>query len=223
MVKVALLFLVTVLAACSSPGSATAPQVSRTAASGPAASSSARISPPAGQASAFAGAKAVAIAGAVKLTGARYLPGATDVSTGCPADAPKCLALLNEVDGVQAAYFQAYLGSAAEYAMCGIYTVHDQAAWRFLDMGCDARESGQQWPDVGSVDYIFNVGASCANVRATPGLTGRIVGCLKDGTTVNVDGGPVYVIEANPAASHLWWHLQGVGWMAHDYLLLLYV
>src|SRR5205823_3350178 len=51
-------------------------------------------------------------------------------------------------------------------------------------------ESGVSWPDVGEIDYVFGTAGTCANVRATPGLSGKVVGCLTAGTTVNVDGGP---------------------------------
>lgn len=224
MVRAVMVIFVGLLTACSSATSTTVPLVSPSTAATSATASSGRVSPsPPAPASGFAGAQAAAIGGATQLTGAIYLPGATDVITSCPAGAAKCLAIQGEVDGTRAAYFRAYLGNSAGDALCGIYTVLEPTGWHFLDMGCDGRESGQQFPDLGGVDYVFNTGTSCANVRAAPGLLGKVVGCLKGGTTVNIDGGPVYVIEADSSASHLWWHLQGSGWMAHDYLILLYV
>ena len=31
--------------------------------------------------------------------------------------------------------------------------------------------------------------------------------------------GPDYVLEQQPRVSHMWWHIQGKGWMAHDFLV----
>jgi SH3 domain-containing protein len=162
----------------------------------------------------------VAIDGAVRQTGATYLPGGVDPLEACPQAATKCLSIQSEVDGVNAAYFRGRVGNSKGGGECFIYTIQDPSGWHFLDMACAHAEGGVQWPDVGSFDYVFNTGNKCANVRANPGLTGKVVGCLKAGTTVNIDGGPNYVIEPNPSTSHLWWHLAGTGWMAHEYLVL---
>ena len=162
----------------------------------------------------------VAIAGAVNRTGATYLPGGADPLTSCPASATRCLSIQGSVNGVNAVYFRGHLGNHNGGGECFIYTFHDSAGWHFLDIACGQPEGGVQWPDVGEFDYVVNTGSSCANVRANPGLTGRIVGCLKSGTTVNIDGGPNYVLESAPSNSHLWWHLAGQGWMAHEFLVV---
>ncbi len=52
----------------------------------------------------------------------------------------------------------------------------------------------------------------CANAREAPSLSGRIVKCLPDGTTVTVADGPV------SADGRSWWKLDGLGWTAGDYL-----
>jgi hypothetical protein len=54
--------------------------------------------------------------------------------------------------------------------------------------------------------------SGCANYITTPSLTATVLGCLANGTVVNVDSAPVYV------DAHVWWHLTGRGWMADDYL-----
>jgi hypothetical protein len=56
----------------------------------------------------------------------------------------------------------------------------------------------------------------CVNVRDAPGPKGAVVGCVKSGTVVQIDGGPVY----SPMASinGVWWHLAGRGWIADTYL-----
>jgi hypothetical protein len=164
----------------------------------------------------------VAIAGAIKQTGATYLDGDVNLLVACPSTATKCLAIQSEVGGVHAAYFRAHLGNSSAYALCLLYTVQDSAGWHFLDMACARPESGGSFPDVGEIDYVFVAAGTCANVRAAPGLSGRIVACLRAQTTVTIDGGPNYVVEPPPSISHLWWHIQGLGWMAHDFLALFY-
>jgi hypothetical protein len=189
----------------------------------PASGSSSAATPtpsPVASPSALSAAEQVAVAGAVQLTGATFLAGSSGDVTTCPATSSKCLAIQDEVDGVQAIYFRGRLGNAQAWGECFIYTVTYGAAWHFLDMGCAHAESGVSYPGVGSIDYVFNTGSSCANVRSTAGLSGKVVRCLKAGTVVTIDGGPTYVVEAAPRISHLWWHLQGMGWMAHEYLIL---
>jgi hypothetical protein len=44
-------------------------------------------------------------------------------------------------------------------------------------------------------------------------LTAKVLGCLGNGTLVDVDSAPVY------RDKHIWWHLAGRGWMAHDFLV----
>jgi hypothetical protein len=141
------------------------------------------------------------------------------VFTACPASATKCLAIQSEVDGDHAAYFRAHVGSSKEWAACFIYAFQDATGWHFLDMVCAGPESGVSWPDVGEIDYVFVTAGTCANARATPGLTAKVVACLSAGTTVSIDGGPDYVVEPLPRVSHMWWHIQGKGWMAHDFLV----
>jgi hypothetical protein len=55
--------------------------------------------------------------------------------------------------------------------------------------------------------------SGCANVRSHPGLQSIILECLRNGAVVDVDSAPVY------ADNRIWWHLQGLGWMAHDFLV----
>ena len=219
MVKLPLVLMALMVAACSpnstSAVSSSTASTSRAAAPSPATGTPFGATPPA-----IAAAIQVAIAGAIKQTGATYLDGDVDVVAACPSTAAKCLAIQSEVDGVNAAYFRAHLGNSSAAALCLLYTVQDSAGWRFLNMACAGPESGVSWPDVGEIDYVFVAAGTCANVRATPGLSGRIVACLRAGATVNIDGGPNYVVEPPPSVSHLWWHIQGLGWMAHDFLAL---
>jgi hypothetical protein len=219
MAKLASALIALGMAACSQPAPVSSSKVSpstfiATSSRASTPSGSFPVSPSAG----YADAKQVAIAGAVSQTGATYLDGDVDLFVACPASAKKCLAINTEVDGNRAAYFQSHVGSSTEYGACFIYTFQDTAGWHFLDMVCARPESGEAWPDVGAADLVF-VTAGCANVRAAPGLSGKVVACLPAGTSVNIDGGPDYVEELRPMPSHIWWHIEAKGWMAHDFLV----
>lgn len=118
---------------------------------------------------------------------------------------------LSAIVGTDAAVFsgatglfpQGGLGSA-----CVVYLSHDSAGWHYVNSAC-AQNSGF-WP--GRDDHVF-VSSGCANVRTTPGLTSKVVSCLPANTVVSVDSAPVF------ADGHIWWHLAGRGWMAHDFLV----
>jgi hypothetical protein len=220
MAKLATALVALVMAACTSAAPAASSNIPPSTSVATSSRASTSSSPaPASPGSGNVDAKQVAIAGAVRQTRATYLDGNVDVLVACPASATKCLAIQSEVDGDHAAYFRAHMGSSKESAACFIYTFQDATGWHFLDMVCAGPESGVSWPDVGEFDYVFVTGGGCANVRATPGLSGKVVACLPADTTVNIDGGPDYVVEPLPRVSHLWWHLQGKGWMAHDFLV----
>ena len=158
----------------------------------------------------------VAIDDLTQKVNATYLANGADPATSCPASARQCLSIVREVDGSNAAYFRGLLGNKSGDLVCAIYSVQDVAGWRFGSFFCAEPKPDLSWPGA----YVFNTGRSCANVRANPGLTGKVVGCLKDGTTVTIDGGPNYVVELAPAVSHAWWHLEGQGWIATDFLVV---
>jgi hypothetical protein len=220
MAKLALALVALAMAACTLAPPASNSKVSTSTAVATSSRAPTSSSPaPASPGSSYADARQVATAGAVSQTGATYLDGDVDVASACPASATKCLAIHSQVDGDHAAYFRAQMGSSKEWGACFIYTFQDATGWHFLDMVCARPESGVSWPDVGEIDYIFVTAGTCANVRAAPGLSGKVVTCLPAGTTVNIDGGPDYVVEPLPRVSHMWWHIQGKGWMAHDFLV----
>ena len=206
-------------AATTVSSSTTTPSSSRFASPSPAMVGSPASPAASSSVSGIAAAKQVAIDGAVKQTGATYLDGNVDVGVACPASSTECLVIQSEVDGEHAAYFRGRMGALKQSAACFIYTVEDPTGWHFLDMVCAGPESGVFWPDVGADDFVSVAAGSCANVRATPGLSGRIVACLGEGQIVTIDGGPVYLVEPPPSVSHLWWHVKGKGWMAHNFLV----
>lgn len=133
----------------------------------------------------------------------------------CPVN-ESCVALGPQIDGTRAAYFVARAGSNNDVVDCGVYVFQDSAGWHPLNTSCG------QYPAPGrSVGATF-MGSGCINVRAAPGYTSRIVKCLPVDSTVTVDSGPVFVAESSPSDSanlnRVWWHLSGLGWMAHEYL-----
>ena len=234
--KIGLVFIALVVAGCgpTGPNSGSTASPSAAASSSPpallwspeapaTAASSTSPSPSPPSAFDFSKAKPAALDGAIKQTGATYLEGDVDILTACPSTATKCLTIQSQMNGTNASYFRALLGNSHGSVACYIYTIHDSNAWHFLDMVCAHQESNAMWPDVGASDNVFIAGGGCANVRATPGLSGKIVACFPANTTVNIDGGPDYVVEpqqpGQPVVSHVWWHIQATGWMAHDFLV----
>jgi len=94
-------------------------------------------------------------------------------------------------------------------AACWLFLYSDAGGWHVLNFAC-AQNPGFTPGSAGTGTHVYVTG--CANYRAAPSLTAKVLGCLPNQTVVNVDGGPTY------AEGHLWWQLTGRGWMAHDYL-----
>ena len=144
--------------------------------------------------------QAVAIAGVKAKTGLPY------AASRCASSGP-CLTIARETMGQDAA---AVLFSTAGTSgrQCVGYVYRASASWHFLEATCGL--PGQLSPLVGH-DATVHVPGNCANVRDQASLNGTVVGCLHDGMTVHIDGGPNY------ADGRLWWH-EAHGWMAHDFL-----
>jgi len=126
-----------------------------------------------------------------------------------------CITIGSQHDGVEAAYFAGQGGSNADVLACITYVVHEPAGWRGVRSQCPAG-----FPAVGQSGMVWlgGVTASCgANVRSTPGPTGKVVACLQHHTGVAIDGGPVYAPMSS--MDGIWWHLAGQGWMADDLLI----
>jgi hypothetical protein len=94
------------------------------------------------------------------------------------------------------------LGSA-----CWVFLYRDAGGWHYVNAGCF--QNPGYVPGVGV--HVFVTG--CANVRSAPGTSAAVVGCLANGTIADVDSAPVY------KDAHIWWHLAGQGWMAHEFLV----
>ena len=92
---------------------------------------------------------------------------------------------------------------------CWIFLYYDSSGWHFASGVC-TQASGTM---PGLYDRVYVVQGTCANVRTAPSMSSKVVACLSRGTQVDVDSAPVY------ADSHIWWHLTGRGWMAHDFLV----
>jgi hypothetical protein len=118
------------------------------------------------------------------------------------------------VVGSKAAYFVGTAGTNGNWLECGTYVYETAAGWSGLRRSC---RPGAVWPAVGASGYVsLGLGAQdqCANVRSVP--AGSVVGCIKDGTLVKLDGGPAYMPMSG--MDGLWWHVAGKGWMADDFL-----
>ena len=110
--------------------------------------------------------------------------------------------------GTSAGTFYGQLGGASGGggAGCFVFLYQDVAGWHYVNVRC-AQATGSI---PGPQDLVKVSG--CANVRDAPGLSSHVVACLTNGTIVDVDSAPVYL------DGHIWWHLNGRGWMAHEFL-----
>ena len=92
---------------------------------------------------------------------------------------------------------------------CWLFLYKDLEGWHYFNGRCTPY--GAQVPGAG--DHVFVAG--CANYRSAPSLSAKVLGCLANHTSVDINSAPVY------ADRHIWWHLARYeGWMAHDYLLV---
>jgi Double zinc ribbon len=144
--------------------------------------------------------QAAALSGVEAKTGLRF-------ATTCPTNAA-CLSLVSQTVGTDAA---AVVFSTARSGgrQCAGYVFRQGGGWHFLDAVCGL--PNQLSPLVGH-DATVHVPNSCANLRTAPGLRAAVVGCIGDGTVVQVEGGPTY------GDGRVWWQLK-TGWMAHDFLV----
>jgi hypothetical protein len=139
---------------------------------------------------------------------------ASDMSE-CPVNRA-CVAVGAEHDGQDAAYFTGVSGSNGVLLQCGTY-VYLANGWHGMAWRC---RSDHVFPAVGASGRVeIGIGAAptdCANVRANPGLAGKVVGCIREGSTVTLDAGPSFVHDQG--IDGLWWHVAGHGWMADNFL-----
>jgi len=119
------------------------------------------------------------------------------------ANPPHAIVGTNAATFVGGSSCKTFCGGAA----CVVYLYKSATGWHYVNARC-AQSPGYM---PGAQDRVFVTG--CANFRATPSLSGKVLGCLGNGTIVDVDSSPVY------AEGHIWWHLAGRGWMAHDFLV----
>jgi hypothetical protein len=90
---------------------------------------------------------------------------------------------------------------------CWVFLYQDSKGWHYVNAGC-AQATGYI---PGPQDRVFVNG--CANLRDAPGLSSHVIGCLGNGTVVDIDSAPTYL------DGHIWWHLADRGWLAHDFLV----
>lgn len=144
--------------------------------------------------------KAVAAAGVEAKTGLKFI-------SSCHGTAG-CLSITGQTMGQDAA---AIVFSTAKSGgqECVGYVARTGSSWQFVNAACGA--PGRVSPMVGR-DAAVHVPGNCARVRNSASLQAGVLTCLYDGTTVHVDGGPVF------ADALLWWHTTR-GWIAHSFLV----
>lgn len=141
--------------------------------------------------------------------------------SGCPVNLA-CLTLSSVISGSNAAYVIGQVGSNRDVLQCTLLAFRDAKGWHGnINWFC---RPDRGFPALGQRGRVnIGVGAqpsACVNVRAEPGLSGRVVGCVRQGTAVIVDGGPAYVAPRSfkDSPDGFWWHIRGRGWVAYEYL-----
>ncbi len=127
--------------------------------------------------------------------------------TGKCATSTPCLTVASQTVGRGAAAV-VFSTASSTGRQCVGYVYLSGGRWNFHDAVCGLPD--QLSPLVGH-DATVHLPSNCANVRDGASLKAHVVGCLNDGTTIHVDGGPTY------ADSRLWWH-ENDGWIAHEFL-----
>jgi hypothetical protein len=133
-----------------------------------------------------------------------------------------CLTLTDLTSGTDAAYMVAHVGANQDVLQCTILASHNEMGWRAnVTTFC---RIDRPFPALGQRGQVYKeMGGSatdCVNVRSQPGLGGQIVGCLVGGTALRIDGGPAYIapVSVKDSPDGFWWHIEGRGWMANEYL-----
>jgi hypothetical protein len=150
-----------------------------------------------------------------KATAGRYFQSA------CPVNRA-CVSLGDQHPGTDSTYFLGTAGSNSDLRPCAVYVSQYGTGWHGDDAVC--KPHSPVFPSVGATGVVagFLGDTGCVNVRHTPGRTGAIVGCIAFGSKVTIDGGPTLLSESDQSLGpidRLWWHLQGLGWMVHKYLI----
>jgi len=143
----------------------------------------------------------------VAASGVEVKTGLTFTTAKC-APNPGCLTFVSETIGQDAAAV-IFATGATNGRQCVGYTYAAGGGWHFLDSVCGL--PAQLSPLVGH-DAGIKAPGSCGTVRKGPSASAGIVTCLRDATTVHLDGGPTW------ADGRLWWH-EPNGWIAHGYLV----
>ena len=159
----------------------------------------------------YATALEAGIAGAVAKTGYSY-------ANPVPTDTSKPVLIGGEVFGntdTSAGLDAAAVRLGVDFdgtINCYSYVYYESGSWHYLPPAICPLAPVAPWP--GAWVQVV-VGSSCANVRIAPGLSAKVVTCLKNLTLVNIDNVfPTYV------DGHIWWSVNNrQGWMANDLLI----
>jgi hypothetical protein len=159
---------------------------------------------------------------ATSLVGSRLLTRQVPAQSDCPVNVA-CSWYVGIEGGHNSAYFSMFAGSNGDVVRCMVYVVDDVPRWRPLDIRCGVTVGFPALHQLGRVQLGMGE-TGCVRVRSAPGVTARVLACLKEGTPVLIDGGPYYLPTnasagpSGPSAVDLWWHVTQGGWMVHKYL-----
>jgi len=147
----------------------------------------------------------------------------------CPAvdpdRPPACLSFESMKLGTNAAYIRGRLGDAQHAIPVWIYLFQDAAGWHYMNSFTEPATGQGSPPRLGQQGTIQtgSEGGGCATVRIRPGIYQQTTGCLRNGTSVSIDDGPVYMDDLPGSdgvhGGLLWWHLAGKGWVPHEFVM----
>jgi hypothetical protein len=155
---------------------------------------------------------------AARYVGAQTTAGRYIATAGaCPVNVA-CFWMKSMVSGTGAAYYVGAAGSNGQSLQCVMYLIGSGSSWHPLDAFC---VGSLPFPTLGaSGKVVLEFGATgCANVRRSPTDSAVSVVCLRAGTSVTVDRGPVYTAsKSTDLLGKYWWHIAGKGWVTQRYL-----
>jgi hypothetical protein len=132
----------------------------------------------------------------------------------CPPDCagqPQVFGNADPTSGLDAAYVLFALQGSGNGTVCYAYVFYDSAGWHYTVPVVCPQQAGYN-PVLGGSDHV-NVSGGCANVHQGPFLGSKVVGCLGNGTVVQI--GTTFPTYAD---GHIWWGISQ-GFMAHDFLI----
>jgi len=124
--------------------------------------------------------------------------------------------------GTHAAYVVGLVGSNANVHTCVFLAYQDSSGWHAYEVArCPLSTAFPVPGALGQVEtWMGAKPTDCVDARSAPGAAGKVLSCVRNGTPIEIDGGPDWVAPPQPELQldGFWWHVKGRGWMLNAYL-----